>query len=131
VISPVIGVGAHFRGARRSFSNGNNYVSKSFVSVARLVMPIYWRRDEHKYMFRFNLSLSIRLLNVLQYFVSLENLEFSCMVELGLQGLIFNICHSNFVLIGMATYGPFLFSNIFNALEKSKDEDEDERVSSW
>ena len=35
--------------ARRSFSNGNNPVSKSSVSVAWLVMPIHWIRDEHTY----------------------------------------------------------------------------------
>ena len=33
--------------ARRSFSKGNNPVSKSSVSVAWLVMPIHWIRDEH------------------------------------------------------------------------------------
>ena len=36
--------------ARRSFSNGNNPVSKSSVSVAWLVVPIHWIRDEHTYM---------------------------------------------------------------------------------
>ena len=35
--------------AWRSFSKGNNPVSKSSVSVAWLVMPIHWIRDEHTY----------------------------------------------------------------------------------
>ena len=33
--------------ARRSFSKGNNPVSRSSVSVAWLVMPVHWIRDEH------------------------------------------------------------------------------------
>ena len=33
--------------AWRSFRNGDNPVSKSSVSVAWLVMPIHWIRDEH------------------------------------------------------------------------------------
>ena len=46
----VVGVGAHqFRCARRSFSNRYNPVSKTFVSVVWLVMPIHWIRDENTY----------------------------------------------------------------------------------
>ena len=67
-------------------------------------MPIHWIKVEHTYMFRFNLSLAIRLQDVLQYFVALKNLAFSCMVELGLQGPIFNIRDLTFVFIGMATH---------------------------
>jgi hypothetical protein len=51
----VVGEGGHhFRGARRSFSNGNNHSCvKSSVSVARLVMPVHWIRDVHIIMLYF------------------------------------------------------------------------------
>ena len=65
--------------ARRSFSKGNNPVSRSSVSVAWLVMPVHWIRDEHTYIVLATMSSSIvrffssfTIINVEMKFINLE-----------------------------------------------------------